>query len=130
MDEATTARLEARRARLLHKQLYVITMTARPMADPLAELAPLSTAHLDFIDDLEARDILFGAGPIRHEDGKWDGGGMAIVRAASIDEARALAESEPFHKAGLRRNTVAGWQLNEGSIDVRVRLSAHRFEIG
>ena len=52
------------------------------------------------------------------------------MRAAPIDEARALAESETFHKAGLRRNTVAGWQLNEGSIDVRVRLSAHRFEIG
>ena len=40
MDEATTARLEARRARLPRKQLYVTTMTARPIADPLAELAP------------------------------------------------------------------------------------------
>ena len=40
MDEATTAPLEAWRARLLRKQLYVITMTARPTADPLAELAP------------------------------------------------------------------------------------------
>lgn len=129
MDQATRDRLEARRARLLRKQFYIITMRAKPMADPGAELAPLLNEHLDFIDDLETRGVLFGAGPFRHEDGKWDGSGMAIVRAASIDAARAIAEAEPFHRAGLRTNTVAGWQLNEGSIGVRLRLSAHRFEI-
>lgn len=128
MDKATQERLEARRARLMRKQYYVITMTARPMQDPLGELAPLLTEHLDFIDDLESRGILFGAGPFRHEDGNWDGSGMAIVRAASIAEACAIAEAEPFHKAGLRKNTVTGWQLNEGSVGIHLRLSAHRFE--
>ncbi len=129
MDQVTKDRLEARRARLLRKQFYIITMRARPMADPGAELAPFLMEHLDFIDDLEARGVLFGAGPFRHEDGQWDGSGMAIVRADSIDAAGAIAEAEPFHRAGLRVNTVNGWQLNEGSFSVRVRLSAHRFEI-
>lgn len=129
MDEATKQRLEARRARLMRKQYYIITMRANPAEDPLAALAPKLTEHLDFIDDLEARSILFGAGPFRHEDGKWDGSGMAIVRAASIGEAVEIAESEPFHKAGLRTNTVTGWQLNEGSFSVRLRYSAHEFSI-
>ncbi len=129
MDEATRQRLEARRARLMRKQFYIITMQAKPMADPLAGLAPVLTEHLDFIDDLEARGVLFGAGPFRHEDGNWDGSGMAIVRAASIEEARTIAESEPFHRAGLRTNTVKGWQLNEGSFTVRVRYSAREFAI-
>lgn len=56
------------------------------MNDPLAELATLLTAHLDFINDLDTRGILFGAGPFRHEDGKWDSSGMTIVCAASIEE--------------------------------------------
>lgn len=129
MDDATRILLEARRARLMRKQFYIITMKAKPMADPGAELAPLLTEHLDFIDDLETRGILFGAGPFRDEGAGWDGSGMAIVRAASLEEARTIAEIEPFHRTGLRANTVIGWQLNEGSFTVRVRYSAHEFEI-
>ena len=108
MDVAIKTRLEAQRARLMRKQHYMITMKARPMANPAEELAPLLARHLDFIADLVARGILFGAGPLRDESGAWEGIGMAIVRADSIDAARALAESEPFHMAGLRTNSVMG----------------------
>jgi len=129
MDDALRKRLEERRARLMRKQFYVITMTARPSDSPEAMLTPLLSEHLDFIDALEARGVLFGAGPFRHEDGRWDGSGMAIVRASSIEEARAIAESEPFHRAGIRTNTVTGWQLNEGSIGIRVNYSARTFSV-
>lgn len=129
MDEVTKARLEDRRAKLMRKQFYIITMKAKPMEDPSMELAPLLTQHLDFIDDLEARGILFGAGPFRDESTAWEGSGMAIVRADSIESARLLAESEPFHRAGLRINSVIGWQLNEGSFSVSVRYSAREFII-
>lgn len=129
MDDALQKRLQERRARLMRKQFYVITMTAQETDSPETLLAPLLSQHLDYIDDLEARGILFGAGPFRHEDGRWSGSGMAIIRAASIDEARAIAEIEPFHQAGVRRNTVTGWQLNEGSIGVRINYSARSFSI-
>lgn len=32
------------------------------------------------------------------------------------------AAGEPFHAAGLRRNTVRSWQVNEGTVTVRVDL--------
>ena len=57
------------------------------------------------------------------------GSGMVIVCAASIEDARAIGESAPFHKAGLRAGSVTGWRLNEGSFSVRVRHSAREFTI-
>jgi hypothetical protein len=121
---------EALRKRLLRKQFYLIHMRPPvPMAEPLKELAPRLKEHLEWLKDLEARGVLFASGPIRDETGAWDGSGMAVIRARSLAAAKRVAAGEPFHRAGIRRNRVEGWQVNEGSYTVTVRYMDNSFEI-
>ncbi len=128
--EDTKAEIGALRRKLLRKQYYAIFMTPpEPMDDPIAAMGPTLKDHLRWLEDLEARGVLFASGPFRDEAGTWTGDGMALVRAASLAEAQALAESEPFHQAGLRRNEVRGWQLNEGSITLTVRCMDGSFDL-
>ena len=49
--------------------------------------------------------------------------GMIIVRADSFEQARAIADRDPFHKAGLRSYSVDRWSLNEGSLTFTVNFS-------
>ncbi|HKG37506.1 MAG TPA: YciI family protein [Conexibacter sp.] len=77
--------------------------------------------HLLWLLDLQRRGTLFLCGPVGWGDG-WDGSGMGVLRAGSLEAARALAEQEPYHAAGLRRNEVESWTVNEGSLTVRVDL--------
>lgn len=122
--------VETRRARLLRKQLYLVHMRPKvPLDDPLALLTPHMAAHLDFLRDLESRGVLFMSGALR-DGNSWEGGGMAIIRAGSVAEAWEIARAEPFHVAGVRVNTVEGWQLNEGSLNFTLRIMERGFDIG
>ena len=53
---------------------------------------------------------------------EWDGSGIAIIRAPSLEAAVAISDTEPFHREGLRVNTVHGWQLNEGTVRLSFSL--------
>lgn len=106
---------------LLAKSLYVILTTPVGAPDTLA--AHLS-AHLAYQKDLEARGVTFAAGPFADDtETAWSGEGMIIVRAGSVDEARAIALADPMHQAGVRTFRVRPWLLNEGSYSVTVRYS-------
>jgi hypothetical protein len=48
---------------------------------------------------------------------------MIIIRASSFAEARAIADSDPYHRNGLRTYTLTRWTVNEGSYTVRVNYS-------
>jgi uncharacterized protein YciI len=86
--------------------------------------------HLDFQIDLEKRGIMFGAGPMWNDaEDAWEGEGMVIVRAASLAEAKALAASDPMHKAGARSYTVRPWLINEGTVTIKLTYSDGKFEI-
>jgi uncharacterized protein YciI len=99
---------------MLRKQLYVIFTKPTNGMDPV--MATLNE-HLDFQVDLEKRGIMFGAGPMWNDaEDAWEGEGMVIVRAGSLAEAKALAASDPMHKAGARSFTVRPWLLNEGMV--------------
>jgi uncharacterized protein len=65
---------------------------------------------------------MFGAGPLAGEDGTRVGG-MVIIRAESFSAARAIADSDPYHKNGLRTYTLTRWTVNEGSYGIRVNYS-------
>ena len=104
----------------LGKELYVIFST--PLK-PREELAPVLPEHLAHQVAIEKKGILFAAGPMFEDGAKSPIRGMIIVRAANFDEARAIAESDPFHKAGLRSFTVEKWVMNEGSYTVTVNYS-------
>ncbi|PST17300.1 hypothetical protein C7U60_19645 [Mesorhizobium plurifarium] len=70
--------------------------------------------HLAYLDDLNARGILKIAGPFLGGDGKPTGS-LVIVRADTIEEAKAVAEADPYAKAGLFSNVeikAYNWVFN------------------
>ena len=65
---------------------------------------------------LEKQGILFASGPLAEADGKTRGDGLTILRAASAEEARAIAEADPFVVNGLRSFELREWTVMEGSL--------------
>ncbi len=86
------------------------------------EFRRLMPQHGEWLRDLEESGRRFLAGPIDLLN--WKGRGLAIVRAATMEAALAIAESEPFHRDGMRANTVEPWDAIEGSINLRVDLQS------
>ena len=106
---------------LLAKRLYVIFTTPTGGLDALKENLG---AHLAYQKDLEAGGITFGAGPFADDtETDWSGEGMIIIRAASVEDAIAIAKLDPMHSSGARKFRVRPWLLNEGSYTVTVRYS-------
>lgn len=104
----------------LRMQLYVVTS----IANSLEEVKQMLPEHRAYLKELEEQDVLFGAGPLWTDDGKYfEGDGMLIYRATSVAEADAIAQADPMHKSGARTFKIRPWLLNDGSITIRVTLS-------
>ena len=112
---------------MLQKQLYaVFTSPANGMGPVMANIE----AHLKFQIELEQKGIMFGAGPFWTDDEKeWQGEGMVIIRAGSLAEAKAIAETDPMHNSGARTFRVRPWLLNEGTVTIKVTYSDGKREI-
>ena len=54
---------------------------------------------------------------------------MTVLRVASADEAREIAEAEPFTKNGLRTFEIKEWTIMEGTLGLRVNLSDQSVEV-
>lgn len=104
----------------LGKELYVIFTVPNATRE---EMMPVMPDHLARQVELEEQGILFAAGPMFEEAGQAPVRGMVIIRANSFEEARAIADEDPFHKAGLRTYTLDRWVVNEGSYTVNVKYS-------
>ena len=104
----------------LGKELYVIFTTPNATRE---EMMPVLKDHLARQVELEKAGILFAAGPMFEQGGKAPVRGMIVIRANSFDEARAIADADPFHIAGLRTYTLDRWIVNEGSYTVNVKYS-------
>ncbi|MGS4887076.1 YciI family protein [Roseibium sp. MB-4] len=114
-------------AGMLQKQLYVVFTTPTNGLGPVMENIE---EHLKFQVDLEQRGIMLGAGPFWADDEHtWNGEGMVIIRADSLDHARQIAETDPMHSSGARSFTVRPWLLNEGRITVEVNFSTGRHAV-
>ncbi len=112
---------------LLAKELYAVFTT--PVGDGKA-MGPLIEAHLAYQADLEARGVMFGAGPLYHEgQDDWNGEGMIIIRAASDEDARQIAEADPMHSGGGRSFTIRPWLMNEGTVTVKINYAAGTREL-
>jgi flavin reductase (DIM6/NTAB) family NADH-FMN oxidoreductase RutF/uncharacterized protein YciI len=83
---------------------YVILLTPRP---GVALTEPLIRAHVAHLRQLDAAGRLVLCGPFG--DGS---GGMVIIRAGSLDEARAIAAADPFVAAEAEDFTVRPWHLS------------------
>ncbi len=113
-------------ARMLQKHLYVVLTT--PLK-PMSELATLLTEHLSYMIELEKRGILFASGPFLKGPNVEEGSGMTILRASSLEEARATAERDPFNASGMRTFEIREWQLNEGSYTLTIHYSDGSYSI-
>ena len=112
---------------MLNKDLYVVfTKPTNGMIPVMENLED----HLKFQVSLEKQGIMFGAGPF-WEDNEidWNGEGMVIIRANSIDHAKEIASTDPMHKSGARNFTVRPWLLNEGNIQVTMDYSTGKFKL-
>ena len=103
----------------LNKDVYMVI--TGPVRSP--EIEKLKGEHLQFQLDMEKRGILFAAGPIFERGSSVPETGMYVLRASSFEEAEALANSDPLHKAGLRKYTLQKWRINEGSFTVTIKYS-------
>lgn len=102
-------------------ELFVVVST--PAGSPDDVKSNLA-AHLDYQRSLEEAGKLALAGPTSDETGElMEGRGMMIYRAASLEEARSLAEADPMHSSGARSFELRRWLINEGSLNLSVGLS-------
>ena len=63
--------------------------------------------HVCFLRELDKQGKLVMCGPF--SDGK---GGMLILKADSLEEAKRIALKDPFVLTGIRRFDVRGWELS------------------
>ena len=116
----------ARERGALALELYVVeSVPVEP--ERLKDTLP---AHLAYQAEQEAAGTLAFAGPLSDDSGEhMEGRGLIVYRAASPEEARALADADPMHAEGVRRYTLRRWLINEGSLRLDVRLSAQRVRL-
>ena len=65
--------------------------------------------HLAYLRDIDAAGKLVLSGPFGDRTG-----GMIMVRAASLEEARAIAEADPLIARGLDEYDLREWRLTGG----------------
>jgi uncharacterized protein YciI len=78
---------------------YLVTTFRTPQFQP-----SVIDAHYAFLDRLRAEGRLELAGPFTDKSG-----GAYLIRAASLEEARALAFSDPVHTSQSSVVTVYEW---------------------
>jgi uncharacterized protein YciI len=112
--------------RMLRKKLYVVLSTAKASPDKVQALV---VQHLEYMIDLEKKGLVFASGPFSDAQGNPRGNGMTILRAANAEEARKIAEADPFVIHGVRTFEIQEWTLMEGSFGLRVNFSDQSVEV-
>ncbi len=79
--------------KMLRRKLYVLI--SKPVV-PLEKLKPFLMAHLEYMIGLEKRGLVFASGPLADGEGPPSGHGLTVLRTTSAEEARAIAEADPF----------------------------------
>ena len=112
--------------KMLRRKFYAVL--SRPSPAP-EKLKPLLPAHLEYMIGLQKRGLLFASGPLSDGAGPPSGAGLTILRAANAEEARTLAEADPFVVNGLRTFELKEWTIMEGSLGLKVNLSDQSIEV-
>lgn len=82
---------------------YVYLMSHRPGG----KITPkLIAKHIDHLKRLDAAGQLVLCGPFKDYKG-----GMVVVKAPSLEAARAIAEADPFIKEGFETYELRTWEL-------------------
>lgn len=102
----------------------VFVAESTPQKSP-EEVKAVLPDHLAYVKGLETSGKLMLAGPLSDDSGEeMQGAGMLVFRAASIEEARELAENDPMHKSEARTFRLRKWLINEGSLSITAGLSS------
>jgi uncharacterized protein len=112
--------------KMLRKKLYVLI--SKPVVPP-DRLKPFLMAHLEYMIELEKRGVVFASGPLADGEGPPSGHGLTVLRSGSAEEARAIAEADPFFVNGLRTFELKEWTVMEGTLGLRVNLSDQSIEV-
>ena len=107
----------------LSQRLYVAF--SYPVAS-VEETMPHIPEHIRYL--VEHEDKVFLSWPFVSE-GHIVGEGMAVLYAATEQEAAEFMDAEPFIRRGLRRYELKLWELREGTLSIKTRLSATRFSL-
>ncbi len=65
--------------------------------------------HLAYLQQLDAAGSLVLSGPFMDRSG-----GMVLVRAASLEDARAIAEADPLVRRGVDTYDLREWRMTRG----------------
>jgi len=112
---------DANAPRVVTKQLYAVLTTPCVDREIMRQSLP---DHLEYQCELEARGVMFAAGPLFDEDDAPPRAGLIIIRAGSFEEAHEIARADPMHARGLRTYTLDKWQINEGGFTLKVSFDA------
>ena len=108
-------------------ELYMVVSTPEKSPDELKANLP---AHLAYQAEQEQEGRLVMAGPLSDLTGElMEGVGLIVYRAVSLEAAKALAEADPMHKSGTRSFTIRRWLVNEGSLQLDIKLSAQSIRL-
>ena len=95
---------------------YVLICTDKPKS--LHTRLKTRPAHLEYLEELG--DVLKLGGPMLDEDSGEPNGSLLVVEATSEQEARAIAESDPFNEAGIFASIdVRRWDWRRGNPDAK-----------
>jgi uncharacterized protein len=112
--------------KMLRRKLYVVLSKGGATPDQLGKVLP---DHLEYMIGLEKRGVLFASGPLTAPAGAPLGDGLTVLRAASAEDAHAIAAADPFVINGLRTFDVREWTVMEGSFGVSLNFSDQTMEI-
>lgn len=112
---------------LLGRDYWLAFATPSAVATP-ADIAALAEEHVAWLLGVEAEGKVLCSGPLLSGPGTRPGSGVTVYRARDEDEAQAIASEDPFVRAGVRTFVLHRWQLNEGSIHVRISLGTGTYE--
>lgn len=110
------------------QKVYFVIFTDPVENVPLDEIRRHLDAHKAWLFDVEKSGRVLVAGPLLDENYRTFGPGMIVLRASSFAEAQEIADRDPYHANGIRKYRIVPWQVNEGTLDVRLRLSDGSFE--
>lgn len=108
-------------------EVYCVQST--PAGD-MAKVKQCLPDHLAYQAEQEKKGTLMLAGPVSDLTGEFmEGEGQIIYKTTSFDEAKAITENDPMHSSGARTYTIRRWLINEGSLQVDIKLSAQRISL-
>jgi uncharacterized protein YciI len=106
----------------LAMEVYVVEST--PITEPEIVKQNLP-AHLAYQAEQELAGRLMFAGPLSDESGdNMKGSGLIIYKTQSLEMAKDIAEQDPMHLSGARSFRIRRWLINEGSLQIDIKLSA------